>query len=84
MSRFVLVFKEDDVASAMGSAWVGVDYQVGGPENKPVVTHDCGTPGELEATIEGLKRELDHILAKAKVKFAANMKRKTALHAVRD
>jgi hypothetical protein len=38
MSRFVLVFDGEHVASRMGSAWIGVNPQE--HNGKPVVTHD--------------------------------------------
>jgi hypothetical protein len=75
MCRFKLVFQPDDIASAMGSAWVGVN-PLGGPDNLPVLTQDCGSPQELERAIRDLHRELDDVLKVAKVKFASNLKRK--------
>jgi len=78
MSRFELVFQPDDVHSNMGSAWVGVNYQVDGPKKLPVVTHDCGSPQEFERAIRDLKAELDDILQRGKAKFATNWKAKMA------
>lgn len=78
MSRFVLVFDGKDIASARGSAWVGVNYQIDGPRKLPVVTHDCGGPEEFERAINDLKAELDDILRKGRAKFASNWKKKMA------
>jgi hypothetical protein len=78
MSRFVLVFDGEGVASAMGSAWVGVDYQLSGPRNLPVITHDCGSPREFERAIRDLQSELDDILRKGQAKFASFWKDKMA------
>jgi hypothetical protein len=77
--RFALVFEGDHVGSSMGSAWVGVNPQE--HRGKPVITHDCGSPAELERAIGDLKAELDDILRKARSKFAANMQNKAAPHA---
>ena len=76
MSRFVLVFDGDDVSSAMGSAWIGVNPQE--HNGKPVVTHDCGSPAEFERAVRDLQTELDDILRKGRAKFAAHWKDKMA------
>lgn len=76
MNRFVLVFDPDDVASNKGSAWVGVEAQIGGPKKLPVVTHDCGSPKEFEIAIRQLQAELDHILQSGQKKFAEHWKAK--------
>jgi hypothetical protein len=71
MSTFVLVFDGEHVASAQGSAWVGVNYQIDGPRKLPVVTHDCGSPIEFERAIQDLQAELDDILRQGRKKFAS-------------
>ena len=70
MGRLRLLFQCDDPASTSGSAWIAVNHQFG-PDNVPVISHDCGGPIELERVIRDLKAELDEILGQAKVKFAA-------------
>jgi hypothetical protein len=78
MCRFEMVFQSDDVASNMGSAWVGVNYQLGGPQKSPVVTQDCGTPQEFERAIRVLQAELDDVLRRGKARFASNWQAKMA------
>lgn len=74
MSRFELVFKPNHIASIMGSAWIGVNPQT--EDGRDVITHDCGSPQELEAAIRDLKSELDEILKAAEKKFADNRRSK--------
>jgi hypothetical protein len=82
MSRFALVFDGEHIASAMGSAWVGVNPQE--HNGRPVITHDCGSILELERAVEDLKVELDKLVREAKTQFEANISRKAAAHATRS
>ncbi len=81
MSRFALIFEGDDIASAMGSAWIGVNPQE--HNGKPVITHDCGSVAELERAVRDLKTELDELVRSARAKFEKNIRRKAAAHATR-
>ncbi|MDI4656576.1 hypothetical protein [Xanthobacter autotrophicus] len=74
VGRFELIFDGDDIASSRGSAWIGVRAQT--HAGRLVITHDCGSPAELESAVRDLKAELDNLVERSRAKFERNLREK--------
>ena len=73
---FRLHYEHDDIASASGSAWI-VPVRWGSAPGRPMeLSHDCGSPGELERVIDTMIADLKAIRRKAPAVFAAGRERR--------
>lgn len=78
---FKLKFSPKSIFAAMGSAFVVYEDVFG---NTLEMTHDCGSPAELEHAIKQMHRELDDVLKLAKKKFADAWKARMKERGVED
>jgi hypothetical protein len=67
---FNFAYDPNHIGSARGAAWVTYS-SLYDPTNLLVLSHDCGSPLELEAVLKRMHSDLDNIQRRANRRFAS-------------